>query len=137
MFFRSVGFKLTSINKIINDIVKTPRQTLFKSQNDTNTNLLLASRKSSRIPFIATWHHKISGFQSILHLRYRKLIEQFLKLNCIFPEVPILSFGRNKNLRNQFVHASLTIGTQNPLNSLVTAPLVYQNEVRAVHVVHL
>ena len=31
--FRSRGFKLISINKIINDIAKTPRQTLFQSQN--------------------------------------------------------------------------------------------------------
>ena len=44
-FFRSRGFKLISIKKIINDVAKTPGQTLFKSQNDTNTNLLLASRK--------------------------------------------------------------------------------------------
>ena len=71
-FFRSLGFKVISRNKIVNDIAKTPRQTLFKSQNDTNTNLLLASRKSSRIPFVTTWHKKLSGFQSILHLRYRK-----------------------------------------------------------------
>ena len=89
-----------------------PRQTLFKSQNDTNTNLLLASRKSSRIPFVTTWHHKLSGFQSILRLRYREMIEQFPNLKCIFPEAPILSFRRNKNLRNQLVHTSLTIGTQ-------------------------
>ena len=74
-FFRSRGFKLISINKIINDVAKTPGQTLFKSQNDTNTNLL-ASRKSSRIPFVTTWHHKLSGFQSILHLCYREMIEQ-------------------------------------------------------------
>ena len=111
-FFRSRGFKLISINKIINDIAKTPRQTLFKSQNDTNTNLLLASRKSSRIPFVTTWHHKLSGFQSILHLHYREMIEQFPNLKCIFPEAPILSFRRNKNLRNQLVHTSLTVGTQ-------------------------
>ena len=111
-FFRSHGFKLISINKIINDIAKTPRQTLFKSQNDTNTNLFLATRKSSRIPFITTWHHKLSGFQSILHLRYREMIEQFPNLKCIFPEAPILSFRCNKNLQNQLVHTSLTIGTQ-------------------------
>ena len=137
LFFRSRGFKLISINKIINDIAKTPRQTLFKSQNDTNTNLLLASRKSSRIPFVTTWHHKLSGFQSILHLHYRQMIEQFPNLKCIFPEAPILSFRCNKNLRNQLVHTSLTIGTQKALNSLVTALLVYQNEVRAVNFVHL
>ena len=74
-FFRSRGFKLISINKTKNDIAKTPRQTLFESQNDTNTKLFLASRKSSRIPFVTTWHHKLSGFQSILHLRYREMIE--------------------------------------------------------------
>ena len=137
LFFRSRGFKLISTNKIINDIAKTPRQTLFKSQNDTNTNLLLASRKSSRIPFVTTWHHKLSGFQSILHLHYRQMIEQFPNLKCIFPEAPILSFRCNKNLRNQLVHTSLTLGTQKALNSLVTALLVYQNEVRAVNFVHL
>ena len=40
------------------------------------------------------------------------MIEQFPNLKCIFPEAPILSFRRNKNLRNQLVHTSLTIGTQ-------------------------
>ena len=137
LFFRSRGFKLVSINKIINVIAKTPRQTLLKSQNDTNTNLLLASRKSSRIPFVTTWHHKLSGLQSILHLRYREMKEQFPNLKCIFPEAPILSFRRNKNLRNQLVHTSLTIGTQKSSEQSGTALLVYQNEVRAVNFVHL
>ena len=136
-FFRSHGFKVISMNKIINDIAKTPRQTLFKSQNDTNTNLFLATRKSSRIPFITTWHHKLSGFQSILHLRYREMIEQFPNLKCIFPEAPILSFRRNKNLRNQLVHISLTIGTQKTSEQSGYSLLVYQNEVRAVNFVHL
>ena len=40
------------------------------------------------------------------------MIEQFPNLKCIFPEAPILSFRRNKNLRNQLVHTSLTVGTQ-------------------------
>ena len=111
-FFRSRGFKVISINKIVNDIAKTPRQTLFKSQNDTNTNLLLASRKSRRIPFVTTWHQNLSGFQSILHLRYREMIEQFPNLKCIFSETPILSFRRNKNHRNQLVHTSLTTDTE-------------------------
>ena len=96
----------------LNEIANTHRQTLFKSQNDTNTNLLLASRKSSRIPFITIWHQKLSGFQSILHLRYREMIEQFPNLKCIFPEAPILSFPRNKNLRNQLVRTSLATGTE-------------------------
>ena len=65
------------------------------------------------------------------------MIEQFPNLKCIFLEVPILSCRRNKNLRNQLVHTSLTVGTQKPLNSLVTELLVYQNEVRAVNFVHL
>ena len=98
----------------LNDIANTPRQTLFKSQNDTNTNLLLASRKSSRIPFITIWHQKLSGFQSILHLRYREMIEQFPNLKCIFPEAPILSFPCNKNLQNQLVRTSLATGTEKP-----------------------
>ena len=42
------------------------------------------------------------------------MIEQFSNLKCIFTEAPILSICRNKNLRNQLVHTSLTIGTQKP-----------------------
>ena len=110
-FFRSRGFKVISINKIVNDIAKTPRQTLFKSQNDTDTNLLLTSWKSSRIPFVTTWHKKLSGFQSILHSRHGEMIEQFPNLKRIFREAPILFFRRNRNLRNQLVHTSLTTGT--------------------------
>ena len=108
------GFEVISVNKIVNDIAKTPRETLFKSQNDTNTNLLLASRKSSRIPFVTILHKKPSGFQSILHLCYREMIKQFPHLKCIFSEALILSFRRNRNFWNQLVHTSLTTGTLKP-----------------------
>ena len=40
------------------------------------------------------------------------MIEQFPNLKCIFLEAPFLSFRRNKNLRNQLLHTSLTTGTE-------------------------
>ena len=59
------------------------------------------------------WHPKLSGFQSILHRRYQEMINEYPHLKCIFSEPPILSFRRNKNLRNWLVHSCLTKPTPN------------------------
>ena len=59
-------------------------------------------------PLVTTWHHRLSGFQSILHRRYQELINEYLHLKCIFSEPPILSFRRIKYLWNWLVHSCLT-----------------------------
>ena len=59
------------------------------------------------------WHHKLSGFQSILHRRYQDVISEYPHLKCIFSEPPILSFRGNKNLQNWLIHSCLTKPTPN------------------------
>lgn len=107
-FFKSRGFKDAILNKISKDIANTPRNDLFKNNHNSLNNILPTIDKSRRIPFVTTWHQKLSGFQSALHLRYQQMIDEYPALKCIFPEPPILSFQRNKNLRNWLVHSSLT-----------------------------
>ena len=102
----------TILNKICQDIANTPRRNLFRNINGTLRNALLTPNKSNRIPLVTTWHHKLSGFQSILHRRYQEIINEYPHLKYIFSEPP-LSFRRNKNLRNWVVHSCLTKPTPN------------------------
>ena len=112
-FFKSRGFHDTILNKICQDIADTPRRNLFRNINGTLHNALLIPNKSNRIPLVTTWHHKLSGFQSILHRRYQEMINEYPHLKCIFSESPILSFRRNNNLWNRLVHSCLTKPTPN------------------------
>ena len=112
-FFKSRGFYDTILNKICQDIANTPRHNLFRNINGTLLNALLTPDKSNRIPLVTTWHHKLSGFQSILHRRYPEMINEYPHLKCSFSEPPILSFRRNKNLRKWLVHSCFTKPTPN------------------------
>ena len=49
----------------------------------------------------------------MLHRRYHEMINEYPYIKCIFSEPPILSFRRNKNLRNWLVHSCLTKPTPN------------------------
>ena len=106
-------FHYTILNKICQEIANTPRRDLFRNINSTLLNALFNPNKSDRIPLVTTWHHTLSGFQSILHRRYQGMINEYPYLKCIFYEPPTLSFRRNKNLRNRLVHSFLTEPTPN------------------------
>ena len=112
-FFKSRSFHDAILNKICQDIANTPSRDLFRNINGTLLNALLTPNKSNRIPLVTTWHHKLSGFQSILHRRYQEMINEYPHLKCIFSKPPILSFRQNKNLRNWLVHSYLTNSTPN------------------------
>ena len=63
--------------------------------------------KSTRVLFVTTWSHKVSGFQKILHYHYKEMINNVPNLKSVFPEPPILSYRRNQNLHNLIVRSSI------------------------------
>ena len=79
-------------------------------------NQLLQTERTSHIPFVTTWHQKLSGFQSTIHHRYQEMINDYPELKCIFPASPISAYRRNRNLGNLLVHTSLTKPTPNTLH---------------------
>ena len=85
----------------------SPRD-LFKNNHNTLINQVLESEKTSRIPFVTTWHQKLACFQSTLLYRYQEMINDYPELKCIFPTPPTLAYRRNRNLSNLLVHSSLT-----------------------------
>ena len=106
-FFKSRGFNHMIIDKISAEISKIPRQDLYNNNNpNIPINQLLQTERTSRIPFVTTWHRKLSGFQSTLHHCYQKMINDYPELKCVFPAPPILAYRRNRNLGNLLVHTS-------------------------------
>ena len=63
--------------------------------------------KSTRVPFVTTWSHKLSGFHKSLHYHYKETINNFPYLKSVFLEPPILSYCRNPNLCNLVVRSSI------------------------------
>ena len=67
IFFKSRGFHDTILNKICQGIPNTPPRNLFRNINGTLLNALLTPNKSNRIHLVTMLHHKLPGFQSMLH----------------------------------------------------------------------
>ena len=104
------------IDKISTEISKIPRQDLLNNNRpNIPINQLLQTERTSRIPFVTTWHQKLSGFHSTIHHRYQEMINDYPKLKCVFSAPPILAYRRNRNLGNLLVHTSLTKPTPNTL----------------------
>ena len=129
-FLKSRGFHNTILNKICQDIANILRRNLFRNINGTLLNALLTPNKSNRIPLVTTWHHKLSGFQSILHRHYQEMINEYPHIKFIFSEPLILSFRRNKNLRNWLVHSCSQNLLQKLISLLVTVLHVHPNEAK-------
>ena len=73
----------------------------------------------------------INYLQSILHRRYQEMINEYPHLKCIISEPPILSFRRNRNLRNWLVIHALQNLPQTLISLLVTVLHVHPNEANA------
>ena len=104
-YFVARGFKESKLIDNAKAVSKLDRQQLL--------NPALSSAKTcTRIPFVLTWHHKFHGIGKVLHQNYFQMIKDHPHLKSTFPEPPLLSFRRNKNLKDIHVHSSPQSFTQ-------------------------
>ena len=96
-----------TLNNAAKEIAEKSHSNLFPDNDGTLTQVLKDMGKSTRVPFVTTWSHKLSGFQKSLHYHYKEMINNFPNLKSVFPEPPILSYRRNQNLRNLLVRSSI------------------------------
>ena len=133
-FFKSRGFHDTILNKICQDIANTPRRNLFRNIDCTLLNTLLTPNKSNKIPLVTTWHHKLFGFQSILHRRYQEMINEYQHLKCIFSEPPSDEIKTYET--GSLIHALPNL-LQTLILLLVTVLHVHPNEAKTANSVLL
>ena len=96
-----------TLNKTAKEIAEKFRSNFFPDNDGTLTQVLKDMGKSTRVPFVTTWNHKLSGFQKSLHYHYKEMINNFPNLKSVFPEPPILSYCHNQNLHNLLVRSSI------------------------------
>ena len=106
-FFKSHGFNEMTLNKTAKEIAEKSHSNFFLDNDGTLTQILKDMGKSTRVPFVTTWSHKLSGFQKSLHYCCKEMINNFPNLKSFFPEPPILSYRHNQNLRNLLVRSSI------------------------------
>ena len=107
-FFKSRGFNESTLNKTAKEIANNPRSNFLHRNRNSLTQELKQSRKLERIPFVTNWTHKLSDIQRILQYHYNEMVNEFRNLKCVFPELSILSYRRNHNLRNLLVRSRFT-----------------------------
>ena len=86
-------------------VPETSRTSLFEKNSIPQ---VLEMPENNRVPFVVTWHHKLSALPKILHCNYETMVKKFPELKCIFPQPPVVAFRRNRNLKNLLVRSSFT-----------------------------
>ena len=104
--FKSRSFNEMTLNKTAKEIAEKSHSDFFPDNDGTLTQVLKHMGKSTRVPFVTAWNHKLSGFQKSLHYHYKEMINNFPNLKSVFPEPPILSYCCNQNVRNLPVRSS-------------------------------
>ena len=61
--------------------------------------------QSARVPLVVTWSHRFHGISQLLHANYARATASQSSFKDVFPEPPILSFRRAKNLKDTLVRA--------------------------------
>ena len=72
-FFQSRGFNRMVIDKISTEISKIPRQDPFNNNLNIPINQLLQTERTSRIPFVTTWHQNYLVFSQPFTIAIKKL----------------------------------------------------------------
>ena len=66
------------IDKISAEISKIVQHNLFNNNNpNIPINQPLQTGRTRHIPFVTSWHQKLSGFQSTLHHHYQEMINDY------------------------------------------------------------
>ena len=100
--FSKRGYSVPKLVKIAQEIYEMDRNELLKPKSPHTA-------KNERVPLVVTYHHKFSNFSKILIDRYKQMISSNPAMKNIFPAPPIISFRRQKSIRDIMVKSTLPI----------------------------
>ena len=95
------GYKTKQTHKQIRKASKKTRQDCLKTTKQ---------RKNHRTPFVVTYHPSLPQLSTILKQNIN-ILQNSKACKEVFPDVPILSYRRPKNLRDIFVRARIKSDT--------------------------
>ena len=98
-YFCNKGYNEKSLKKLVHDIANTERDQLLCPK-------LIENTAEARVPLVLPYHHKFLGISSILKKRYQGMILSNPDMKNVFPQPPLLSFRRQRNLRDILVNSS-------------------------------
>ena len=93
-FYQRRGYNVNNLKNTINEVRNMNRETLLNPTQKPK------EQKNQRIPLVINWHHKFSRLPSILNKTYNDITSKFPDLAKTFPAPPLISFRRNKTLKD-------------------------------------
>ena len=110
-YFATRGFNLRKLESMANSVSQMNRDDLLNKPAEKEAS-------QNRISFVLNWHTNFRDFGTIIHRNYRKMLSEYLKIKSVFPAPPLLSFRRNKNLKDILVGSSFTQPSNKPSTAL-------------------
>ena len=93
-FYQKRGYNANNLRKTINEVKNMNREDLLNPAPKPT------DPKNQRIPLVINWHHKFSRLPGILNKTYNEVISKFPELAQNFPAPPLISFRKNKTLKD-------------------------------------
>ena len=106
--FRERGYKESELRKCAQTVSSRDREELLTYKRKESNN---------RVPLVLTFHHKLRDIPGILHNNYKKMIKENPDMKAIFPEPPMVSYRRAKNLSDRLIKADHTKKKSPPVTS--------------------
>ena len=97
-FFKRRGYREGELQKLAANIENLSQESLLGPQ-------LPKSNAADRVPFVLSYHHKFLGIAGILRKNYNNMVRDYPVLKTVFPEVPMVAFRRQRNLKDHLVRA--------------------------------
>mgnify|MGYP001796548552 CR=1 FL=1 len=90
-FYHKRGYNLKTLQNYALDIAKIDRLDLLVKNDKPN---------SSRIPLVIAWHNKFSNISKTVLSAYKCMIENFPEMKAKYPELPLVSYRRPRNIKS-------------------------------------
>ena len=96
-YFKKRGYREPVLQKLAMSVGESSQESFLSPRP--------RERTSDRIPFVLDYHHKLQGIPHILRKNHAAMIRDNPSMKEIFPATPIVSYRKQKNLRDHLVRA--------------------------------
>ena len=96
-FFKKRGYRESELHKLVASVEGQSQESFLAPKPQ--------QQSTGRVPYVVDYHHKLHGIPHILKRNHLAMIRNDPSMKAIFPSPPIVSYRKQRNLRDHLVRA--------------------------------
>lgn len=121
------GYKYKYLKLLAEEVAMTNRETYLNPKPNIS---------SDRIPIVVTYHHKLRGISQVIYNNYTKMIANDRTMMATFSEPPLVSYRRNKNIKDKLIRAKHWNKQSNTINNVPKTLATIQSNMNTTDIIH-